>query len=161
VFVLAVGNAAVLAWDLITGGIYFTAFGWVVSSSDIRRPFGAAAVCGALALWLRDRSAATPTWDVIPRWSRAIAAIAAVTSAAIAVHFGVFVAGGSDQYGYVSQAHMWTMGQLVAPDRFAALAPLLGPAPTFRVGASAGTAIARRCDGLWSRTNDSTTPSTC
>src|SRR5206468_9299027 len=72
-FVLAAGNLAVLVWDLITGGIYFKVFGHVISSWDIRRPAGAAAVCGALALWLRDRSAAIPTWLLIPRWSRRIA----------------------------------------------------------------------------------------
>jgi hypothetical protein len=127
-FVLAAGNAAVLAWDLITGGIYFKVFGWVVSSSDIRRPFWAASVCGALALWLSDRSALTPTWNVIPRWSRSIAAGAAVASTVIAFHFGVFVAGDSDQYGYVSQAQLWTTGRLVVPDQLATLAPLLGPA---------------------------------
>jgi len=143
-FALAVVNAAVLAWDLITGGIYFKVFGWVVSSWDVRRPFGAAAICGALALWLRDRSTATPTWDVIPRWSRSIAAAAAVACTLVAVHFGTFVVGGADSYGYVSEAQLWTTGRLVVADRLATLAPLLGPAVAplgYRLARTAGAIV--------------------
>ena len=43
------------------------------------------------------------------------------------MYFGVSAAGGADSYGYVSEAQLWATGQLVVPDRFAALAPLLGP----------------------------------
>jgi hypothetical protein len=127
-FVVAAVNAAVLVWDLITGGIYFKVLGVAFSSWDIRRPALYAAISGALALWLRDRSAAETSWDWIARRSRPIAALAAIATVALAFRFGVFVAGASDQYGYVSQAQLWTTGRLVVADRLTALSPLLGPA---------------------------------
>ncbi len=128
-FIVAAGNLAVLLWDLATGGIYVKILGHVVfSSSDTRRPFGAAVICGAAALWLRDRSAAIPTWELIPRYSRWIAAAAAVVCVVVAVRFGVFVAGGADSYGYVSEANLWATGRLVVPDRLAGLPTWLGRA---------------------------------
>jgi len=128
-FVVAIGNLAVLVWDLVTDGIHIKVFGHVVFSSwDIRRPSGAAAICGAIALWLRDRSAPTPTWALLPRWSRWIAAAIAVTATVVAVCFGNFVAGGADSYGYISEAHLWTTGRLEVRDAPATLAPQLGSA---------------------------------
>jgi len=126
-FLVAAGNFAVLVWDLIAGGIHFKVFGVPFSSWDIRRPAFYAATSGALALWLADRTAPFTTWQRIARRSRSIAAIAAVATIVLAFRFGVFVAGASDQYGYVSQAELWTNGRLVVADRFTALAPVLGP----------------------------------
>ena len=126
-FIVAAINAAVLIWDLITGGIYLKVLGVTISSWDIRRPALYAAISGGLALWIRDRTAPITSWDWIARRSRSIAALAAVAAIALAFRFGVFVAGASDQYGYVSQAQLWTTGRLTVSDRFTALAPLLGP----------------------------------
>jgi hypothetical protein len=165
-FIVAAGNLAVLLWDLATGGIYFKVFGHVVSSSDTRRPFWAAAACGAVVLWLRDRGGAIPTWDLIPRCSRWIAAAAAVTCVVVAVQFGAFVAGGADSYGYVSEADLWATGRLVMPDGLAGLPPWLGRAtapvgyrpalkpgaivPIYSPGFPLAMALAQRVAGSWS-----------
>src|SRR5207244_1547591 len=39
-----------------------------------------------------------------------------------------FVAGGSDAYGYVSQAYLWASGHLVSHEPFTRFATLVGPA---------------------------------
>ena len=45
---------------------------------------------------------------------------------AVGFHEGALVAGGSDSYGYVSQAHLWATGKLrVAPPLLDELSPVL------------------------------------
>src|SRR5262245_63597628 len=102
--VCAIVNLAIAAWDAATGGINVTVLGISFTSWEIRRPLGYAAMCAAGAVWLRDRSAAVTTWDLMARHSRWIAVAIAVASTAVAIHFGIFAAGGADGYGYVSQA---------------------------------------------------------
>ena len=58
---------------------------------------------------------------------RRVAALAAgllaIVVIAIAVQFGSTVAGGSDSYGYVSQAGLWRAGQLTVDQDLAARVP--------------------------------------
>jgi len=42
----------------------------------------------------------------------AVAALAALAALAVATHWGAFAVGGSDSYGYVSQAEMWAQGRM-------------------------------------------------
>src|SRR5262245_43377215 len=105
--VCAIVNLAIATWDAAFGGIQANVFGIAFTSWEIRRPLGYAAMCTTLAVWLRDQSAAVTTWDLLNRHSRWIAVAIALASTALAIHFGAFAAGGSDAYGYVSQAHLW------------------------------------------------------
>ncbi len=118
---------AVVAWDLATGGIYFTVFGIVVSSWEISKPITYAAICGALALWLRDHTE-QPSWTSSHRWAPAIAALVAIASSIVAAMFCIRAAGGADAYGYISEARLWAEGRLIVPDELAALEPQIGPA---------------------------------
>jgi hypothetical protein len=79
---------------------------------------------------LRDRQAAAgrASWDMLAGWSSRIAGGVAIGSMLVAVHFGIFAAGGADGYGYVSQAHLWASGRLLAADPIADVAPLVGRA---------------------------------
>ena len=61
-------------------------------------------------------------------WAPRIAAGIALVSLLVAIRLGIFAAGGSDSYGYVSQASLWASGRLVTPDPLAALEPALGAA---------------------------------
>lgn len=129
--VCAAVNVAVVAWDLATGGIYVTVFGFVFSSWEIAKPIRYAGACLAVAIWLRDRDSAPTTWECIPQWSARGARAIALTSIIIAGFFGIRAAGGADAFGYVSQAQLWMEGRLIAPepltlgsDLGAAVAPL-------------------------------------
>ncbi len=128
--VCAVGFLAVAVWDLTMEGFYFEVLGIRVSSWEAYKPFRNGVLCAALAIILRDRHAAAGdmSWDVLARWSRPIAAAVAIGSVLVALHFGIFAAGGADAYGYVSEAYLWASGRLVAADPLADVAPLLGPA---------------------------------
>src|SRR5262245_39138023 len=98
----------VAIYDLITGGFHFTIAGVRVSSFEVYKPFRNGIACACAALWLHDRRAADSTWwNRIAHWSAPLAAGAAAISVCIAVRFGIFVAGGSDAYGYVSEAVLW------------------------------------------------------
>jgi len=46
---------------------------------------------------------------------RSLAAVVATMTVMIGVVFGAHVVGGSDSYGYVSQARLWATGMLEAP----------------------------------------------
>jgi hypothetical protein len=124
--VCAIVNFAIAAWDAATGGIQVNLFGIAFSSWEIRRPLGYAAMSTTLAVWLRDQSAAVTTWDLLYRHGRKIAIVIALASTALAIHFGVFAAGGADAYGYVSQASLWASGKLFLPNRLAEVTPQLG-----------------------------------
>jgi hypothetical protein len=96
--VVVLGAASVAVWDLVMGGFYFRVLGIRLSSWEAYKPFR-------------------------------VSMLAAVTaSLVIAVHYGIFAAGGADAYGYVSQAALWAAGHLSAPDPLASVASLVGPA---------------------------------
>src|SRR5262249_8137618 len=119
----------VAIWDLTMGGFYVRVFGVRISSWEVHKPFRNAMLCGAAALWLRDRAAGDrASWFALADIAPWIAALTAIGSAALAVGYGIFAAGGSDAFGYVSQAALWTTGGPIAHDPFALLAPTLGAA---------------------------------
>ena len=62
-WICAAANLAVVAWDLATGGIHFQFFGVVLSSWEIAKPLRYAAISATVAIWLRDRGAATTSWE--------------------------------------------------------------------------------------------------
>ena len=110
--------AIALAWSAIVfaaGGIQFRIAGTVFRSRDPQRAlFIAIMLIAAMALLDRKRFA-RETARVADRMRRAAAWLAAVAAIVIAAHAfrdGALVAGGSDAYGYVSQAYGWARGPL-------------------------------------------------
>ena len=122
-----------LVWTLVvlwTGGAVFYIGGVRISSRGPRNP----AILTLLSLviaWVlapagqRGRFLAGECrrlLDLITRWlswipatprtARMIAALAAVWIVVVGFAEGAFVVGGSDSYGYVSQAHLWMIGAL-------------------------------------------------
>ena len=98
---------------------------FTIAARDPMRPLLAALVFGgvyyARSAWLADRlrrllaAASRLSW-----WP--VAALALGVFVAADVH-GAFVAGGSDSYGYISQADLWLKGDLHIAQPFAADAP--------------------------------------
>lgn len=121
---------ATLAWSYLvfrTGGFALDA-GWLhVTSENYRRPAVIGLVLVAVALLVRGSR--SPLRALDDEWSdfagglaRAAAPaagiMAATVAALLAIAFaragflqGSFVAGGSDSYGYLSQAHEWVTGR--------------------------------------------------
>jgi hypothetical protein len=126
----AIGSLAVAIWDLAFGGFYFEVLGLRVSSWEAHKPFRNGVAFAAIAVFLRDRrvTAGATSWEQLARWSPMMAAAVAIGSVLVALHFGIFAAGGADAYGYVSEAYLWASGRLVAADPLADLEPLLGQA---------------------------------
>jgi hypothetical protein len=109
--------AAVLAW---TGGFAIEIAGVRLRAHAWERPAIVAAVAFAAFVfaaraWLRP--ALRDGWHVIDSstTARAILSVALAWTAIAGVRFGTFAAGGSDSYGYVSQAHQLRTWQLSAP----------------------------------------------
>lgn len=128
--VLGACALGVAVWDVATGGFYFTLGGLRVSSREPAKPFRVGVLAITVAVWLHELTAqpARTVWERLPGWTPRIAASVALISMLVAIQFGIFAAGGSDAYGYVSQASLWASGRLVMPDPLAALEPALGPA---------------------------------
>jgi hypothetical protein len=127
---LGLVGLGVALWDVSMGGFYFNILGIRVSSWEVYKPFRIGMLATVAAFCLHDRTAARDhtSWRMIHRSAPWIAAGIAVASVAIGIRFGVFVAGGSDSYGYVSQASLWAQGRLVVPDPLADIESVLGPA---------------------------------
>lgn len=126
--------AFVLAAILIslTGGFALSLGALRLSVRGVRNPLLLAAVCGGAAWAIAPRG---QRWRaLVDGWSRVVAPVEAaarvvspgawqrsadLSAAAMAVAVivvgvttGSMVAGGSDSYGYVSQAHLWATGDL-------------------------------------------------
>src|SRR3954464_12636080 len=121
---------AVASGDLLVGGFYFHIAGIRVSSWEAYKPFRIGMLAIIAALWLHDRSsdADHTSWQHLPKWATWIAAGVAASSLAVAIHYGIFAAGGADAYGYVSQAAAWATGRISIPDPLASLVSSIGPA---------------------------------
>jgi hypothetical protein len=118
---------AVAIYDLVTGGFHFNVAGIRISSFEAYKPFRNGIACACAALWLRDREGGDTTWwNRLATWGAPLAVCAAGISAMLAVRFGIFVAGGSDAYGYVSQAALWAAGNLVVPEPLAPIGKAVG-----------------------------------
>jgi hypothetical protein len=125
--VIGAAALAVAVWDVATGGFYYTIAGIRVSSREAYKPFRLGMLAIVAAIWLRDLHAAPgdTSWERLPKWTAWITVAIALVSLVVALRFGIFAAGGSDSYGYVSQASLWVSGRLVTPDPLASLEPLL------------------------------------
>ena len=100
-----------------TGGFTFRLAGVRVRSHSWLRPAAAAAVLAAISGVVARRAVArwlAAAWTVLDsrRAARVLAMAAAAWTLFAGVKFGTFVAGGSDSYGYVSQAMLLADGRL-------------------------------------------------
>ena len=118
---------AVAVYDVVTGGFHVTIAGIRISSFEAYKPYRNGIACACAAFWLRDRQAdGNTSWDRLIRWSAPLAVCAAALSVLLAISFGIFVAGGSDAYGFVSQAALWASGRLIVPEQLATIGRALG-----------------------------------
>ncbi len=126
---MAVGLMAVgLAWVLVLlvyGGFEFTVLGTVITSNEPLRPAALAALGFGVYLWTRGLDEAARRWEALAwrveeRW---VVMVLALFVAISGVVFGSTTAGGSDSYGYVSQADLWLAGRLDVDQPWAAEVP--------------------------------------
>jgi 4-amino-4-deoxy-L-arabinose transferase-like glycosyltransferase len=110
-----------LAWAIVaslTGGIDTRAFGMVIRARGAFRPLtiGLALLVGHVLLH-RDQfmRGSDRVGALLARGAQPIAIVLALLLGVHAVWFGAFAAGGSDSYGYVSQAYGWARGELPEP----------------------------------------------
>jgi hypothetical protein len=106
--------AVVTRW---TGGFEFSPLGLEVSSHAWIRPAGAGAVLALLFLALspaRGATAAAAAWRLLdrPPAARLLALLACAWILVAGIRYGTFAVGGSDSYGYVSQAALFADGRL-------------------------------------------------
>jgi hypothetical protein len=116
---------AVTGWIEATGGIRRDVAGVSLSVRNSFRPALLAGGCAlvALAMLIRRRSDIDRATRVVSPLFDIAVWVAAGTVFALGVIFGVKAAGGSDPYGYVSQAQFWLRGNLHVPLRLAAAVP--------------------------------------
>jgi hypothetical protein len=135
---LAVSWVLLVMW---TGGAVFYVGGVRIASRALRNPalLVGLSLIAAWALGGRGRRAQDLAEDYrhfvdgvarrMPRLPSAplVAALAAAAAVSVGVVEGAFVVGGSDSYGYVSQAHLWSIGALKQePALLRTLAPEVG-----------------------------------
>jgi hypothetical protein len=120
---LVVLSSVCFTWALsiaVTGGFVWEAGGWRLASRDPVRPVLLAIVmAGACAALFRRSDLESDLawlWRVLERiaWPGALLLAGAVLWAG--VRWGSFAAGGSDSWGYVSQADLWLSGRLRVPE---------------------------------------------
>ena len=99
--------------------------GMRVSARTLFRPVVIAASAALIAVWRSKRREQqfTALWIAVQRHAPRIAACIALVVCAVAMRTSLFEARASDQYGYVSQAALWSRGDLVVPQPLAATAP--------------------------------------
>jgi hypothetical protein len=97
----------------ITGGGSFQLAGILFRSHDPVRPLLAAALLLGIAAW---RGTATVSaalewqWELLDRHATWAAAVLSMVALLAAVHWGAFIAGGSDSYCYLNQAELLSRG---------------------------------------------------
>ena len=126
-FALATTAAAVSVVILLSGGFSIRIYGLRISSHGALRPALFALVFAAIAYrrmpeWQRGtvaRRLGNGVRHLVP-WT---APVAAAIVLALCFAFGTRAAGGSDSYGYVSQARLWLVGDLHVHQDFVASVP--------------------------------------
>ncbi len=111
------GVACVLTFAIVaTGGLSFSLFGVAFRS---HKPYGPLLVCltsAAIAIGTSGRARVASdlavAWNHRASASRWIAVLAAIGALAAGVAWSTRSASGADAYGYVSQAVLWTRGEL-------------------------------------------------
>lgn len=158
---LAAGACALLAGFIVfTGGVSLRLAGIPLRARSWERPALLAAVAALAALvmlrsqirsWIRAvLLTLRPPGE---RQQRVLVGLAVASTAALSLAFGTYVAGGSDSFGYVSQARLFASGRLVEthpshaaftwPSVSATFAPL-----GYRPGAAPGTVAPTYPPGL-------------
>ena len=92
-------------------------------------------------------------WSQVLRHSTAVAIVLGALTVAVAFRVSAFEAFGADAYGYVSQAHLWTAGNLIQHEPLSLRAPWPEPEWTFsplgyRPGPQPGTIVPTYPPGL-------------
>ena len=156
---LAIAGLAGLLATIIAagGGFSLTLGGFVVRAHRPWVLIGVALVAAGVSIWRAGvagvRAELDSAWDrraVIAPW---MAAAAATATLVVGLAWGTWAAGGSDSYGYVSQALLFTRGQLVGDEPLAREAPWPAPASTmsplgYRPGVTSGTIVPTYPPGL-------------
>jgi len=120
------------AWAIVaaaTGGVDARIAGLAIRARGPSRPLLIGfALLAAYAALNRDAFArlADRAGDLLVRAALPIAIVTAVIVCAMSVRFGTFTAGGSDSYGYVSEAYGWVNRELPGPIPL----PVRLPSPT-------------------------------
>ncbi len=112
--------------DTFGDGLRFHVGSIRLSMRDPVRALIVAGIAKGLASYCDRRADPRGVWEHLQTWSPWLAGAAAVATILTGIHFGVFVAGGSDGYGYVSQAVLWATGTLHVPEPLMAVTPSLG-----------------------------------
>ena len=110
---LAIGCCLAAVVVALTGGATLQAGALRLRSHDPLRPLMLAAVFLALAAWRGGGTVAealTWLWATLEQGAALSAAVLAVLVVAAGVHWGAFVAGGSDSYCYLNQAELFARG---------------------------------------------------
>jgi hypothetical protein len=127
VFTLAIVAAAIAIALAISGGFSVRLFGVRVSSHGVLRP----ALFALLFLVIAYRRMPDRQRRIVANYlgrilhvaSLCIAPAAAAALLALCWVYGTRAAGGSDSYGYVSQARLWLSGDLHVHQSFVAAVP--------------------------------------
>ena len=126
-FALAVAGATLAVVLAATGGFTIRIAGVRVSAHGAIRPLLLSLLAGTIALRRLSPAERTAFIDrsahLAVRCAPWCAAVVAVIMLAVAVECGTRSAGGSDTYGYVSQARLWLHGDLHVRQDFAADLP--------------------------------------
>jgi hypothetical protein len=124
--ILSAGFLALAAVVAATGGIQWRIAGVWLRSRDPGRPLAIGLVLllvHAIVFrdsFLRDTDRAAAT---LRRLLPGLAVVCALVLGVQAVRYGSFTAGGSDSFGYLSQAYSWAKGALPRPDPFPIAVP--------------------------------------
>lgn len=99
-------------WGLVivsSGGVHWQVAGLRISSTDPTRPFLLATLAVVFYAWLESQRANAARIDFGgAKWlSRSFALAIAILVLCAGLRWGAYIAGGSDSYGYLSQAQLW------------------------------------------------------
>lgn len=135
---------AAAGWTLtvaLTGGVDLQLRGIGLQSTDADRPALVAILLALLYAFVDRRSFQDDAQRALGGAGRAVAWVerraaplalaAAVVTFVAGLALGIHVAGGSDSYGYVSQAQLWLAGDLVVEQPIARRVPWPDPVWTF------------------------------
>lgn len=124
--IAVVGAGLLLAAAAVFGAGMSTSVGGMrVSARTLFRPVVIAVSAALIASWRSKRREQqfTNLWIAAQRHATAIVMCVALVVFTSAMRTSLFEARASDQYGYVSQAALWSRGDLVVPQPLAAAAP--------------------------------------
>ena len=126
IFLIAIAAGAVLAAIAVFGpGVHTTAYGIRLSSQTVWRPAFVASIASACLLYRSERlqQKVATLWSHILHHAWPAAIFLGTVTVMIAFRVSAFEAVGADQYGYVSQAHLWAAGNLVQHEPLSLRAP--------------------------------------